>query len=57
LPKGRDERQKLAEVIGMDGMMLVDAIYSEDSLYWLRELPAVETLRRNWVHQYHVIEG
>ena len=46
LPKGR-----------MDRMMLVDAIYSEDSLYWPRELPAVERLRRNWVHQYHVIEG
>ena len=56
LPKGRDERQKLAEVIGMDGMMLMDAIYSEDSPHWLRELPAVETLRRNWVHQYYVIE-
>ena len=45
LPKGRDERQKLAIIIGMDRMMLVDAIYSEDSLYWPRELPAVERLR------------
>ena len=57
LPKGKDARQELAEVIGVDGMVLLDAIYSESSPDWLREIPAVETLRRTWVHQYYVIEG
>jgi len=57
LPKGEDARRELAEVVGMDGMILLDAIYSEASPDWLREIPAVEALRRTWVHQYYVIEG
>ena len=57
LPKGKDARRELAEIIGVDGMILLDAIYSEASQDWLREIPAVETLRRAWVHQYYVIEG
>jgi transposase len=57
LPKGENARRELAEVIGVDGMILLDAIYSEASPDWLREIPAVETLRRVWVHQYYVIEG
>jgi transposase len=57
LPKGEDARRELAEVIGVDGMILLNAIYSEASPDWLREIPAVEALRRTWVHQYYVIEG
>ncbi len=57
LPKGEDARRELAEIIGVDGMILMDAVYSADSPDWLREIPAVETLRRAWVHQYYVIEG
>jgi transposase len=57
LPKGEDARRELAEVIGVDGMIFMDAVYSADSPDWLREIPAVETLRRAWVHQYYVIEG
>ena len=57
LPKGKDERKKFVEVIGLDGMILLDAIYSEASPDWLGEIPAVEALRRTWVHQYYVIEG
>jgi transposase len=57
LPKRENARRELAEVIGVDGMILLNAIYSEASPDWLREIPAVEALRRTWVHQYYVIEG
>ena len=56
-PESKSERQELAQVIGMDGMVLLSAIYSEDSPDWLRNIPAVEILRRTWVHQYYITEG
>ena len=57
LPKGRGARTSLALTIGCDGMKLLDAIYSSDSLSWLAKIPAVESLRMIWVHQYYVCEG
>jgi len=57
LPKGKEARKEYAEIIGTDGMALLDAVYGKDSPQWLREIPAVETLRQMWVHQYYVIEG
>jgi transposase len=57
LPKEKAARQELAEVIGMDGIQLLSAVYSDDSPDYLAHIPAVETLRQIWVHQYYVIEG
>jgi transposase len=53
LPKGADERQRLAEQIGADGLRLLAAVYAADSPAWLRDLPAVGVLRRVWVQQFH----
>lgn len=52
LPKGEDARRGMAERIGIDGYELLDATTSGDAPAWLREIPAVETLRRVWVQQY-----
>lgn len=58
LPKGVEARQKYAETIGRDGMVLLDRIYDHPtSPPWLREIPAVEILRQTWVHQYYVDKG
>ncbi len=58
LPKGVEARQKYAETIGRDGMVLLDRIYDHPtSPPWLREIPAVEILRQTWVHQYDVDKG
>ena len=51
LPKGQAERTALAEQIGRDGVRLLTAIYAPTAPAWLRLVPAVETLRRVWVHQ------
>lgn len=55
LPKGEAERQALAEQIGEDGRTLLTAVYAADAPSWLRELPAVETLRQVWVQQYYAM--
>ena len=52
LPKGEAARTALGEQIGTDGHALLAAVYEPAAPTWLRELPAVETLRQVWVHQF-----
>lgn len=57
LPTNKEARLAYAEVIGADGDLLLSAIYDEQSPFWLREVPAVETLRRVWVQQFYIAGG
>ncbi|HEU0002497.1 MAG TPA: IS1182 family transposase [Ktedonobacteraceae bacterium] len=52
MPKEATKRQALAEQIGVDGSQLLSAIHAETAPLWLREIPAVEVLRRVWVQQF-----
>lgn len=54
LPSGRGRRTELAEQTGWDGMRLLTDVHAAHAPCWLRELPAVQTLRRAWVQQYAV---
>jgi transposase len=54
LPAGKEAREALALAIGADGRALLAAIGAPDGPSWLREVPAVETLRRVWVQQFYV---
>ena len=53
LPKGRHDRQQLAETIGRDGVHLLTQLYGAAAPGALRALPAVETLRQVWIQQYY----
>ena len=57
LPKGIDARREYAELIGGDGMHLLEKLWQDDTPLKLRQLDAVEILRQTWVHQYQVVEG
>lgn len=57
LPKGEAARTALGEPIGTDGHTLLAAIDAPAAPAWLRELPAVQTLRQAWVHQFLVEDG
>ena len=58
LPKGTDARNKLAETIGLDGMKILEVIYDDATTpQWLKKIPAVETLRIAWIHQYWIDNG
>ena len=52
LPKGKETRRSEAETIGKDGYELLDTVIFGDAPCWLREVPAVQTLRRVWVQNY-----
>jgi transposase len=56
LPKEATKRQAMAEQIGADGWHLLSAINGSQAPAWLREIPAVEVLRRVWIQQFYVSE-
>ena len=57
LPKGQTAREAFAVLVGGDGHALLAAVYAPDAPTWLREIPAVETLRRVWVQQFSLDNG
>jgi transposase len=44
---------RVAERVGQDGFTLLGAVFGPAAPGWLREVPAVQVLRRAWVEQYH----
>lgn len=56
-PKEKTKRQAIAEQIGADGWYLLSLLQGRETAAWLREVPAVEVLRRVWVQQYGSHEG
>jgi transposase len=52
LPKSEGDRLALAEQIGADGRQLLTAVFDPLAPIWLRELPAIQVLRRVWVQNY-----
>jgi transposase len=53
LPQEPAARRALAVQIGADGRRLLEAVRAPSAPAWLREIPAVETLRQVWVQHYH----
>jgi hypothetical protein len=59
VPQADDKRQQMVVQVGADGFDLLEAIHATNAPVWLREVPAVVTLRAVWIKQYHrtVIHG
>lgn len=55
LPKGETARLALAEQIGADGRLLLNLLWSADTPAWLRQVPAVQTLRQVWLQAYYAV--
>jgi hypothetical protein len=51
-PASQARRDELAIAYARDGYALLEAVYDESSPAWLRELPAVDVLRRVLVQNY-----
>ncbi|HEY5867986.1 MAG TPA: IS1182 family transposase [Candidatus Tectomicrobia bacterium] len=57
LSTSTEDRSAYAQEIGADGYALLSALYAPHAPVWLREEPAVETLRRVWVQQFYREDG
>ena len=57
VPWGEAARRAFAERVGHDGHALLAAVMAPDAPSWLREVPAVEVLRRAWVQTFTLDEG
>lgn len=57
LPPKKEDRYALAEQIGTDGLQLLQLIDAEKEWGWLREIPAVQILRRVWIQQFSASES
>lgn len=53
MPKDEKQREKWLLQVGLDGHLLMDWIFSESTEPWLRQLPAIETLREVWIQNYY----
>jgi transposase len=51
-PSKRMDRELLAAEVGADGAVLPEMVYAAAAPTWLREVPAVQTLRRVWIQNY-----
>jgi len=52
LPASQAGRQDLMVRYGTDGYFLLDQVHGPGAPAWLRELPAVQALRRIWIQQF-----
>ena len=57
VPQGEEARRAFAEAVGRDGQKLLAAAVAPDAPAWLREVPAVEVLRRVWVQNFVCFEN
>lgn len=56
-PKEATKFVPMIEQIGRDGFELLKWVRQADAPIWLREIPAVETLRLVWIQQFYQEEG
>ena len=57
IPKEATKFVPMIEQIGRDGSELLKWVREADAPVWLREIPALETLRLVWIQQFYVEEG
>lgn len=57
LVKGKEARRKYLEQVGHDGFVLLESVYAARARGYLADLPALETLRKVWLHHFWLDEG
>lgn len=57
LPHSESERTKFAQQVASDGDQLLEWLWENETPQWMRQIPAVETLRIIWIQQFCYSEG
>lgn len=56
LPRSESARTQWAEQVGADGHQLLAWLWAPETPTWMRQVPAVETLRQIWVQQFCLVK-
>jgi transposase len=56
MPKEATKRAAVIQQIGQDGFNLLKWVREEEAPTWLKEIPAVEILRKVWIQQFYIEE-
>ena len=57
LVKGKEARVRYLEQVGRDGFILLENVYAALDYSYLADLPAIETLRKVWLHHFWLDNG
>jgi transposase len=57
LPKAESARIQRGVEVGLDGMLLLEAVYAPDAPAGLADLEAVQVLRVTWIQQFYLEDG
>lgn len=56
LPKSKEKQKAYVQQVGNDGLQLLKAIDDPTAPAWLKQLPALRTLRQIWIQNYTWVE-
>ena len=57
LPESKEKQEVYANQVGLDGQLLLQAVYESDAPEWLSQIPVVDLMRQVWLQQYWVEAG
>jgi transposase len=52
LPESKEKRGEYANQVGLDGHLLLEAVYGLNAPEWLSQIPVIGVMRRVWPQQY-----
>jgi len=52
LPERKEKQEVYLNQVGLDGQLLLQALYESDAPEWLSQIPVVDLMRQVWLQQY-----
>jgi transposase len=57
LPESKEKQQVYVNQVGLDGQLLLQAVYESNAPEWLSQIPVIDLMRQVWLQQYWVEAG
>jgi transposase len=57
LPESKEKQEAYVNQVGLDGQLLLQAVYESNAPEWLSQIPVIDLMRQVWLQQYWVEAG
>jgi transposase len=57
LPESKEKQEAYVNQVGLDGQLLLQAVYESNVPEWLSQIPVIDLMRQVWLQQYWVEAG